>query len=156
MENYKALKEFNNISDDSVLKFETSKGIPYKINKNTLVDFIQSQISASDVPTYIAYLTQSGTDAPVAVVKINTIADDLTWSRNGSGDYSLTSAFTVFPIEGTYINIMPIEAIAAINPLLLEYATNSTSDIAVKTGNTASGQVDDLLWGQMIVIKVYS
>lgn len=46
--------------------------------------------------TYIAYLTQTGTNAPEATVLINTLGDDLVWSRSTTGEYYATANLEVF------------------------------------------------------------
>lgn len=47
------------------------------------------------VREYVALLTQTGTDAPVAVVLENTLGGDLVWTRDGTGNYfgTLLNAF---------------------------------------------------------------
>lgn len=44
------------------------------------------------IKQYIATLTQSGTDAPVATEIINTLGGTPVWERTGSGQYKMTLA----------------------------------------------------------------
>ncbi len=50
---------------------------------------------ADALGVYAALLTQSGTDAPVATVLLNTLGGDVVWARNSTGEYvgTLVGAF---------------------------------------------------------------
>ena len=50
---------------------------------------------------YTALITQSGSDAPVATVLENTFNTSLTWTRTGTGTYSI-GATGSFPVSGTF------------------------------------------------------
>ena len=60
---------------------------------------------------YVALLSQSGTDAPVATVLENTLGGAVVWTREGGGEYvgTLASAFTEnktwFQYPNTSINM---------------------------------------------------
>ena len=58
---------------------------------------INSDSSSTSYLKYVALISQFGTNAPVATVLENTLGVDLTWTRDGSGDYTLTpdSALTL-------------------------------------------------------------
>jgi len=53
--------------------------------------------SGTSYLVYAAYLSQSGTDAPVAAVLENTLGGTVVWTRNGAGQYTgtLEGAFTL-------------------------------------------------------------
>lgn len=45
---------------------------------------------AENVKTYLALLTQTGTDAPTATILQNTLSATPVWTRSGTGAYVLT------------------------------------------------------------------
>src|SRR3989337_2171151 len=55
-----------------------------------------SQLQGVTYKKYVALLTQTGTNAPVATVLENTIGN-IVWARGGTGQYTaaLTGAFTI-------------------------------------------------------------
>lgn len=50
---------------------------------------------------YTALVTQSGSNAPVATVLETTFNDPLTWTRTGTGTYSVGFSGS-FPVSGTF------------------------------------------------------
>lgn len=56
-----------------------------------IIDQSAQNIMLPQFKTYIAKLTQTGTDAPVADVYVNTIGD-IVWTRDGVGTYQGTSS----------------------------------------------------------------
>lgn len=50
---------------------------------------------------YVALLSQSGTDAPVATVLENTLGGTVVWTRNDAGDYTGTLV-GAFPVGKTF------------------------------------------------------
>lgn len=75
----------------SKLKFQTG-------DTPTQADFedLHDSIPSFGVKSYVALLTQSGTDAPVATVLENTLGGTVVWTRDSAGVYigTLASAFT--------------------------------------------------------------
>lgn len=75
-------------------------------NGSTLAHYETQSYTYEDLKTglngnpkiYKALLTQSGTNAPVATVLVNTLSGTPVWSRNGVGDYQmvLSNAFVDF------------------------------------------------------------
>jgi len=53
---------------------------------------------------YMALLTQSGTDAPVATVLMNTLGGTVVWTYNGNGSYIATLS-GAFPASKTWLII---------------------------------------------------
>jgi len=49
--------------------------------------------SSGNYSTYIAVLTQTGTNDPVVTVLENSIGEELVWTRNSAGQYTATSEF---------------------------------------------------------------
>lgn len=71
-----------------------------------LQDGINKRVAGSELGgvsylSYVALLTQSGTDAPVATVLENTLGGTVVWTRNDVGDYTGTLA-GVFTVNKTW------------------------------------------------------
>lgn len=69
------------------------------LNKSVLefISSVEHKTALSSVKGYkewVGTLTQSGTDAPEAVVFGNELGYDLVWERDGSGEYFTTLAVT--------------------------------------------------------------
>lgn len=54
------------------------------------------------VTKYVAILTQTGTNAPVATVLENSLGGTVVWTRTGTGTYEGTLT-TAFPVDKTHI-----------------------------------------------------
>lgn len=82
---------------DSVLKTKDDAGV---VEVLAVVDATESLV-------YVALLTQTGTDAPVATVLKNTLGGTVVWSYSGPGDYlaTLTGAFPVNKTVTTFENL---------------------------------------------------
>lgn len=77
------------------------------------------QITAANVSRclykrYVALLSQSGTDAPVATVLENTLGGTVVWTRNDVGDYTGTLA-GAFTVGKTFVVVAPINGFININ-----------------------------------------
>jgi hypothetical protein len=97
---------------------------------------------------YRAFLTQSGTSAPIAVVVGPNTIGDIVWTRIGVGGYegTLLGAFSghVSVVLGTPINETS------------SFAINTLSSDFVLVGTYSGGTLDDdILDGQYIEIRVY-
>ena len=81
---------------DSVLKTKDDAGVVESLaTADTVQDALDAQ-AATEPKVYVALLTQSGTDAPVATVLENTLGGTIVWSYTDVGVYTgtLASAFT--------------------------------------------------------------
>jgi hypothetical protein len=101
---------------------------------------------------YTALLTQTGTNAPTAIVLENTIGN-IVWTRNGTGSYdgtlagafteSKTAAFISIPSNGNSLNFQQI--------------WRNTSDvIRIQTYNGSGTGVDGRLAESPVEIRVYN
>ena len=99
---------------------------------------------------YVANLTQSGGDAPTAIVFENTLDETVTYTRGLAGDYLLTASGAVFTDNYTWI------IMGKGNTYNHNFFTvrNSGTEISIFTydGNT---QTDDILNDTSIEIRVY-
>ncbi len=66
---------------------------------NMIADYLQANPGGGGAPylVYTALLTQTGTDAPTALVYQNTFGEEIIWTRSNAGKYvaTLTGAFTL-------------------------------------------------------------
>lgn len=112
------------------------------------------------IKVYRAELTQSGTDAPTAVVRENTMGGEIVWTRDLAGQYTGTLA-GAFPVGQTALSprgfsYMNSAALPADDDVLVGMERNDADSISVKTvlGADSSG-VDGYLSSWPIKITVY-
>ncbi len=100
---------------------------------------------------YVAALTQSGTDAPTAVVLRNTLGATVTFSRNDSGDYAATASAAVFADGRTSAHVYGASGIG----LDCRAYRNGGSEVAVRSYQDGS-LADDVFDGSFLLsITVY-
>ncbi|KUJ60886.1 hypothetical protein AR687_15890 [Flavobacteriaceae bacterium CRH] len=107
----------------------------------------------SSYNVYTALLTQSGTNAPVAIVLENTLGGEIVWSYDAAGTYSgkLAGAFTDLK-TATYITP------ANVGALTLHYVNRTSVDavtISTKISTLSAGR-DNLLSNTTLEIRVYN
>jgi hypothetical protein len=85
---------------------------------------------------YAAFLTQSGTNAPVATIIENTIGEPLTWNYENVGSYSLNSASGLLSATK---NSMVIENNVGDNLFVFQLQCNDASQIYLYSYNNGSG-----------------
>jgi hypothetical protein len=111
---------------------------------------------------YIALLTQSGTGAPTAIIKKNTLGGTPLWSRLGAGQYSLILA-GVFGITKSAVKIFAVSDSGVPGCASYEggkYGVSDDDNITIYTHNDDNGTSkhdfkDDLLYNSLIEITVY-
>lgn len=149
----------NKLQGNKLGALTTSKVTPVKVNE--IIDALND--SGLNYKVYVALLTQSGTNAPVATILQNTIGN-IVWSRTSAGSYgaTLTGAFT----SGKTMVIPPANsssygAIGSAN--LYGGGSDNANSIYLLTGTIASdgttAQADDILYGSgysIIEIRVYN
>jgi len=67
-----------------------------------LDQFIESKIPVPTYKVYTALLTQTGTDAPVAIVLENTLGEDPIWKRESVGNFYVDSISNLFTTNKTF------------------------------------------------------
>lgn len=101
---------------------------------------------------YTAFLSQAGTDAPVATVLENTLGGTVVWSRNAVGDYygTLNGAFVI----GKTISFQG-GSLSAPN-ISMRVLTNSNLNSVRVITNSGSSATDTALGASSIEIRVYN
>ena len=119
-------------------------------------DGVTKQTTISDLRPYKVYsalLTQSGTDAPIAIVLENTIGE-IVWDYDTSGSYigTLTDAFT----NNKSFTILTTNSNATDKPIFsIQFI--DTDRIAINTYDIdSSSYTDGLLLNTPIEIRVYN
>jgi len=105
--------------------------------------------------SYIALLTQAGTNAPTAVVLENTLGGTVVWTRSNTGNYTgtLVGAFLQ-----TKTILMIQKQFQTFNGNQIEFAIgrNGNDSIYILSTNTAtSTNADSLLSSTGIEIRIY-
>lgn len=127
------------------------------IDGSELVPIVQSgatkQTTISELRPYKVYsalLTQSGTDAPTAIVLENTIGE-IVWSYNDIGDYTgtLVGAFNINKVFSIVEN-----SIIGINLFIIANTTNDT--INLQSCDFIGNYVNDNMNLTPIEIRVYN
>ncbi len=141
---------------DSVLKTKDDAGVVESLATTDTVQDALDAIAAAEPKVYIALLTQTGTNAPVATVLKNTLGGEVVWSRTGMGTYegTLTGAFVInktTPISKTLPKLNDV--ITSTYNIQGGRSTNNT--YVITTGNSDDGINDEQLQNVLIKIEVY-
>jgi len=117
--------------------------------KTTAQDIADLGGGGSSYLKYVALLSQTGTDAPVATVLENTLGGTVVWYRDDTGQYSAILS-GVFTINKTWISVFASEAGAYTYSAL---ANDADSIILFRRDATFVGE--DVFSNISIEIRVY-
>lgn len=111
--------------------------------------YVDSQVGYS---TYVARVTQSGTNAPVATVISNNTGLTFTWARTGTGQYTVSPSSS-FVVNKTWIQMTG-------GDLSLGTTSVSIKDISTTTAtainiNLINGLVADEITAAFVEIRIY-
>lgn len=105
---------------------------------------------------YVALLSQTGTDAPVATVLKNTLGFIPTFAYSGQGQYTINSS-AGFTANKTWVNTP--NTVNDGDPFstgyIIQCAIASTSQIVLTCSNIVSGGADGVINNTPIEIRVY-
>lgn len=135
----------------SLLADNTTGDISALDVRTCLNDIIDSA-SYGGKKVYKALLSQSGTNAPVATVLVNTLSGTPVWSYDSVGTYRLTLAGE-FVSGKTAVNINAFIDAADGNRIGALRANNN--QILVSTGDNTLTTMNDILLESTITIEVY-
>lgn len=106
---------------------------------------------------YVALLTQTGTNAPVATVIYNNLTeedDDIVWARTSAGTYTATKT-GLFTANKTYL--MKNLGVYELTGYSCGFRRTSANALQLATVATATSTgTDDKLLDTLVVIRVYS
>ena len=102
--------------------------------------------------SYVALITQNGSNPPVETVLENTIGP-LTWGYDATGVYGLNSTASPFTTGKTTVSIGPSDSGG---PFFAEYGSSGTSIIQFKSYDPLTlALTDGYFVGSLIEVKVY-
>lgn len=105
---------------------------------------------ASTVKVWRGLISQTGTDAPTAIVLEDTIDDkDFVFSRSDVGEYALTDSGQPFTSNKTFIMITATDVKFYIG------RTSGTDTITIKTYDASGAATDEVLTNTPLQILVY-
>ena len=142
-------------ASDLVLIADTSvEGNPTKTASISSIATVANSLNLG-YTLYSALITQTGTNAPTAVVLQNTITGTLTWTRTQVGVYVLTSNLTPFTANKVQVFINNGGPTTTFGSTV--WTRETTSYIGIKTFSQSTGlNADDLLSDGSIEIRIYS
>ena len=107
-------------------------------------------VAARPYKVYTALLTQTGTNAPVAIVLENTLGGTVTFERSGVGNYAAVSVGNLFTLNKTVVFNSSGQFVGTYN----FYPTN-TSRVLLNNVNVSGVVADSLMQKLSIEIRVY-
>ena len=138
-------------TSDLILGVDTSN------SKNTTKTFTAGDIAglasgSTAYDSYVALLTQTSTNAPVATVLSNNLTATLTWARTGPGVYTLTANAATFTANKTIVFLN-----AGLSIPLISAERTSDTILTVKTYNSGTGvAVDAAITNGAFEVRIYS
>ena len=139
---YPAIEEIS--GGDLVLVSDSSKK---NATKSATVDQLSAFITSYN--SYVALLTQSGTDAPVATVLSNNLTGTFTWARTDVGIYTLTASAATFTADKTIVFLNAGSAQSLITG-------ERTSDTVLTIQTISGGLADGAITNGAFEIRIYS
>lgn len=115
---------------------------------NRTIAQVKTDLGVPTYAKYVALLSQTGTDAPVATVLENTLGGTVVWTRNDAGDYTGTLA-GVFTENKTALLPIP----ASTNFAYMQRASDNAITLLTYTPEASS--TDDALSSSFVEIRVY-
>lgn len=111
---------------------------------------------------YVAFITQSGTTAPVAKVMENTLGVDVTYQYNSIGDYSMIFSEPILSYDftedtcnfGLFVSASNNQNFTNKKTILPAIYTNSTT-LKLISSDAAGNQSDFALKTVLIELRVY-
>ena len=147
----------NSYSAGTVTTSDLILGVDTSNSKNTTKTFTAGDIASlasgsTAYNSYVALLTQTSTNAPVATILSNNLTATLTWARTGPGVYTLTANAATFTANKTIVFLNAGSGI----PLISAERTSDTI-LTVKTYNSGTGvAVDAAITNGAFEVRIYS
>ena len=111
--------------------------------------YVDSQVGYS---TYVARVTQSGTNAPVATVISNNTGLTFTWARNSTGSYTVSPSSS-FVVNKTWIQMTGGDLSSGTTSVSIKDISTTTAT-AVNV-NLVNGNVADEITAAFVEIRIY-
>jgi len=142
-----------NDATDGKLKTKDSSGV---IETLATTEVLAAEALATEPKEYVALLTQTGTNAPVATVLKNTLGSVPVWSYDVVGGYYLTlsNAFTANKTNVEAIKLLWKDTALINDDIYCKIGKVSTSVILLET-YFGGANANNILNNDFIEIKVY-
>jgi len=140
-------------SEDEVAAIQNANGPTGGNYFLTLDDFSEIPLSLN-TKTYAVFLTQTGTNAPVATILENTLGATPTWARTSTGIYTATTVGYFTPGK-TVPNSNPELYIDPVSGNKITAVRTSANVITITTTDDEDTPIDDALTDRYIEIVVY-
>jgi len=121
------------------------------ITSNVTIAALAALINSGSVAgykTYTALLTQAGTAAPVATILQNTTSETFTWTRQSSGNYTITASSALFIANKTMVFLNAGHGYQSALPIYWE----RTSDTTITLLSFSDGEIEE----GSFEIRIYS
>jgi hypothetical protein len=105
----------------------------------------------SEPKRYVALLTQTGVNAPIATVLENTLGSTVVWLRDGEGEYQVTST-NAFPVNRT---ILLLDHSSFVNPNITAGFVRANDSLLGMSVINVDVTADNLLLNTVVEIRVY-
>ena len=89
--------------------------------------------------SYVALVSQTGTNAPVPTVLHNSLRAAVTWSRQSNGNYTITAASSLFTANKTVLFLNAGHGYQAALPIYWE----RTSDTTITLNSFSDGEIEE-------------
>ncbi len=89
--------------------------------------------------SYVALVSQTGTNAPVPTVLHNNLGTAITWSRQSNGNYTMTAASSLFTANKTVLFLNAGHGYQAALPIYWE----RTSDTTITLNSFSDGEIEE-------------
>lgn len=137
---------------DGAFRIKDSAG---EVTTITTVEGLEEVAEATEPKVYVALLTQSGTDAPVATVLKNTLGGTVVWTRDGAGLYIATLANAFVLNKTTPIDFAARTGYDGFNSIFGNYFSTNQYTLDTYLNTDLAQKADDVLGNTLIKIEVY-
>lgn len=118
-------------------------------------------VEEATIKRYVAVINQTGTAAPTANVLVNTLGEDVVWSRLSAGRYQATCS--VFKYDKTfctqfpslqYQNTLLFWNISITNGWMTAFLLNPTAEFILETYNNVGNEEWSVVFGNPFYLEI--
>lgn len=136
-------------------RIEGRTGLEVHLDNGETKQLSEFTNSAPLYKTYVALISQTGTNAPTAIVLENTFGGTVVWSRVGNGVYSATLTGVFTDSKTAVFCTKDITSPTGTGGVMIRGGWGSTSTVNV-TVVTSNGGADGQIANSAIEIRVYN
>ena len=142
-----------NLVPNSTYFLDRFLGVPlYKNSTGTVINPWTDTSGSASYTVYTALISQTGTDAPTAIVLENTTGATVTFTKSAPGVYQIVFSSAII-VEAKLFVMSQVNTVGSSYSL----GFNDTSSVYMDTANAGTGvQQDGLLYNDSIEIRIYN